>query len=467
MINTPSAYNFLTSWVSLRALPLIFCIYFYPTSVQAFSPAGGSGLSKSTDATIVQKFQSYDGKIIGQFQISGLKRTKEQAARWQMKSLEGSIFNSQTLAQDIQNLYNTGVLYDIEPFVSVSEENSQELRLVISLKDKWTLFPVGGGQGGGGSIIYGGGLYDSNLAGYFINAMVLGYNFNGVFSYDINLNQEYIAGTQTMGSFDWSSNVNPTIIHKKDGSAVGDYIWQRQQEQVMIGTHWAGPIRALVYASLYNDSILVRNGNINVSAYSGAQYRLQPKLIFGRANILNFLEEGGEFSVRPTFANFFGPVNNYESLELSYKNVSVLSHDSNLAFNVSGSLSSAVTSIYQFQVGGYTNVRGYIDNRQLGLYSTFANLEYRPKLFSTDIGLFDLGEAILQGCVFTDAGSAWGDSGLTGEAQNLQASFIWSAGVGIRLNFLHFAGAIMRLDVARTISPDEGSGFSFGVGQFF
>jgi outer membrane translocation and assembly module TamA len=30
-----------------------------------------------------------------------------------------------------------------------------------------------------------------------------------------------------------------------------------------------------------------------------------------------------------------------------------------------------------------------------------------------------------------------------------------------------FSGAILRLDLARTISPDEGLGFSFGIGQFF
>jgi hypothetical protein len=64
-------------------------------------------------------------------------------------------------------------------------------------------------------------------------------------------------------------------------------------------------------------------------------------------------------------------------------------------------------------------------------------------------------------------GSAFGDSSLTGDQGTKNIDFLWSAGLGFRANFLHFAGAIIRFDLARTVHPDEGLGLSFGVGQFF
>jgi outer membrane protein assembly factor BamA len=74
---------------------------------------------------------------------------------------------------------------------------------------------------------------------------------------------------------------------------------------------------------------------------------------------------------------------------------------------------------------------------------------------------------VVQGCLFTDAGSAWGDSSLTGETQAAQFHMLWSAGAGLRINMVKFAGAILRLDWAQTLSPNEGVGFSLGIGQFF
>jgi len=54
----------------------------------------------------------------------------------------------------------------------------------------------------------------------------------------------------------------------------------------------------------------------------------------------------------------------------------------------------------------------------------------------------------------------------TGDPTNFQADFLWSAALAFRFNFLYFAGAIMRIDLARTIHPDEGLGLSSGGSVF-
>jgi len=149
----------------------------------------------------------------------------------------------------------------------------------------------------------------------------------------------------------------------------------------------------------------------------------------------------------------------------SYKYVTVLPNQANFGFFVGATASTPAPSPYQPEVGGYYNLRGYIDSREVGPYNMYSSVEYRPLLMTTHLWIADL--LVIQGCLFTDAGSAWGDTTLTGESANLHPNILWSAGLGLRFNFLHFAGAILRLDAARTINPDEGFGISFGVGQFF
>jgi outer membrane protein assembly factor BamA len=122
---------------------------------------------------------------------------------------------------------------------------------------------------------------------------------------------------------------------------------------------------------------------------------------------------------------------------------------------------------FLYNVGGYYNVRGYSDMREFGRNMTFANFEWRPYLFEHRWKILWADLMVVQGCIFSDAGSAWGDSSLTGQSQESDFHPLWSAGLGLRVNMVKFAGAIARLDWARTISPDEGIGFSFGVGQFF
>jgi len=418
------------------------------------------------DKSIIENFKQYDGKIIGKTNIIGLRRTHERALLWIMKSTQGQIFSAEQLAKDKQIIENTGNLYDIFPSVKLSQDRTDQVDITIDLRDKWTLLPVFGSQGGGGSITYGGGVVESNLAGYLVNAQAIGYNYNGIFSYDLNFNQEYVAGTQTMAYVDWVNSINPTIIHNIDGSSAGNFTWQRQQEEFMVGTHLDGPIRLMLIGDLYYDNLLLVNA-VNVSTFSGSQYRAQPTVILGRSNIQGFLENGHELTFHTTAANFLGPVQAYQGIDGSFKKVYLLPHEGNFAYFIFAGGMSLAPPPYEYEVGGYANIRGYITDRQVGPYISYANMEYRPLLFKYRFSAPYIDLVAVQGCVFTDAGSAWGDSTLTGDQASKNINLLWSAGLGFRANFLHFAGAIIRMDLARTLHPDEGLGLSFGVGQFF
>ena len=166
----------------------------------------------------------------------------------------------------------------------------------------------------------------------------------------------------------------------------------------------------------------------------------------------------------PTSANVFSQSELYTQLVITYKKV-FLDQNTNYAmfFNL-GAMTSAPIP-YLFRLGGYDTVRGFSTNRALGRYYAINSLEYRPYLTRFSLPL--VGQTIVQGAVFEDGGMMWNSNDLSQSAEVNSQRGLLSAGVGLRLNVLRFAGAIMRIDAAQTISPSEGFGISLGVGQFF
>jgi outer membrane protein assembly factor BamA len=73
----------------------------------------GAGGLVQLDTSIEERFKNLDGKIVADVDILGLVRTKGQAVHWLMKTNSGKVFSSHQLAVDIQTLYNTANLYDI------------------------------------------------------------------------------------------------------------------------------------------------------------------------------------------------------------------------------------------------------------------------------------------------------------------------------------------------------------------
>ena len=184
----------------------------------------------------------------------------------------------------------------------------------------------------------------------------------------------------------------------------------------------------------------------------------------GRSDLTNFLEQGQELAFAPTTANFLDSKKQYSQLVVSYKRTFVFGNANIAAFASSGAMTRAAIP-YLFHLGGYDTVRGFSTNRAIGRYYLTEITEYRPYL-----GRFPLpiaGTTVLQGCVFEDVGAMFNSDDLSATRRVDSEVTLASAGIGVRFNFLRFAGAIVRIDVARTIHPDEGVGVGLGVGQFF
>jgi len=348
------------------------------------------------------------------------------------------------------------------------QQAPQQIDIELQLTDRWTLMPFGIAQAGGGSNNVGGGFYEANLFGYFAQVSGSYSVFDNVPSYDFNLFQEFFRDTNYIWGLDISGTGTPVSLQANNDSSLGSFTWARQQDQLLLGqklsTSWEPKIRLFSYFEYFRDHMVNDNGAPEVHVFTAAQYRVRPTLILGRSELTNFLEQGQEITLAPTAVNFLSSDLEYYQMVMTYKKV-FLQEDTNYAFFLNTGAMSKAPVPYLFHLGGFDTVRGFSTNRAVGRYYINDNLEYRPYLLRLFLPL--LGEVVSQGNVFTDGGIMWSSSDLAETRQVSSSLALLSAGAGLRLNFLRFAGAIMRLDVAKTITPNEGWGVSLGVGQFF
>lgn len=407
-----------------------------------------------------------DGLIIGEIRIEGLRWTKEKAVRWLLTQHEGEAFKADIWVKGIHNLYDTTVLYDVS--TTISRLASGQLLVVVRLADRWSLLPYGVFQAGGGSNNLGGGVFDANLFGYFTQVSASYNAFDSVSTYDFNLYQEFFLDTPFILGLDISQTGTPVTLQSNKGDVLGDFTWSRTQYQLLLGekieTHWEPKIRAFSYIEYFRDRMIENAGAPEARVYNHTQYRIRPTVILGRSELTNFLEQGQEITLAPTFSNFFDGHRNYETVVATYKRVFLAGNTNFAMFFNSGAMTSAPVP-YLFRLGGYDTVRGFSTNRAMGRYYVNDSLEYRPYLTRFKIPF--AGETVLQGNLFTDGALMWNSADLSKTRLVNSEISLLSVGAGVRFNFLRFAGAIVRIDFAKTITPEEGWGSAIGVGQFF
>jgi outer membrane protein assembly factor BamA len=371
---------------------------------------------------------------------------------------EGEFFSADKWRLGLQKLYNTQVLYDVQTAIEPHKE-SKTIAITITLRDKWTILPDLSISTGGGAGNFGIGIVDINLFGTFTRGNFNFSSYNGVSSYEVKLFQEWFLDTDYMFGVDIVRSGTPLSVLNSAGVVQESLVWVRDQQTLTLGRRFGSSVRLLVDFTHFIDLRLQNQGADLGIIPAGHQYSVLPKLILGRAHRSNYLEHGYELTLAPAFSNFLGGETPYSSGVASFKGVFILSERDNLGFLLSGGIQHPLTPAYQFHLGGLDSVRGFSNNRVLGNYYWSANVEYRPLIWVTRSSFFDIDMVAFQGCLFSDVGQMGG--GVTGNM------FLASVGAGLRVNFVKFAGAILRFDFAKTLAPDEGTGFSFGLGQFF
>lgn len=417
---------------------------------------------------VTQYFPQYDGRPIHQLQIHGIQRSRESIVRWMLGAQEGRPFNAEAWQNGIEHLYKTESVYDIHTQIT---EAGNEINIELTLEDKWTLFPYFDFQGGGGSASFSAGLFDANLLGTFTNVYAGGGYLDREYSYEFGASQKWFLQSTYALAANLAKVVQPIALQDSAGVPLANYTWERRREWIALGKqqgdrfYWELPIEA------YKDSIKNPASRTHGFVYDGmAQWKISPSIRLGKVLHSDYLEEGHELGLSVFDANPFNTNLDYHGGQISWKHVIFVPDTCNLAYYLSFSHMTSAPVAYQYRLGGFDSVRGFAMNRIFGLDSLRANFEYRATILTWKIPVFDLGRMVLQGALFTDAGESWNSAGIdsvTGANMQTGNRFLYSAGTGVRAILLHFANALVRLDVAKAVEPSEGYNVAFGVGQFF
>ena len=416
--------------------------------------------SSETRCISAGEYARFDGAPILAIRVHGLTRTSERTVRWLLGSQEGGRFDASEWEQGIRKLYNTQNLYgirtEIRPITRGLASDPQPIEIDINIQDRWTLLPQVYLQGGGGSTLVGGGVVDTNLGGDLIHGILGVAVLNGNYFYEAGLSKDYFLNTDLMLALDFSRRANPITLQDSAGIANQNFVWARSQLELQLGERIGRHVRLSGSFDLFEDTMVSMDPGTTATVYPFLQYRFRPKLVIGCSNLTDFLEEGGELTFAPSSTDFLDGASAYHQLVMTFKQTAILPRNINLAlFTGAGVMTSAPTP-YQFRIGGFDTVRGFGANRGIGTAYWNGNFEIRPTLLSGRIPVAGL--TALQGCLFTDAGWIEGAQGPLG---------LLSSGIGGRLIFAQFSNALIRIDLARTISPFEGAGLSFSLGQFF
>lgn len=413
---------------------------------------------------VQEDLSSYNGATVEKIEISGLNHTSERAVRLLFGLKEGDLFSSELWNTTTQKLYNTAVLYNVQTKIDyVGPQESKKIVLHLSVEERVALVPALALQASLGSTVVDFGVRHLNLGGYFTRAYVGLNSYNGDLGYKIRFFQEWFLDTDYIFEFEVSKLDFPTVQQDQSGVVLNQFTWSRSLQELLVGKRFGNKIRLLLTSQLFEDAMYSGSSSL---IFPQLQYRLEPKLILNRVNFGDYLDEGNELSIAPAFSNFFDANFSYSQAVIKYKQVTILPGEATFAYLVDARVMTSAPLPYQFQLGGLERIRGYSANRFFGTSSISTNVEFRPILYSANVPFFKflgergLGQVVVQGAGFTDFG--W-----IGSVQNSQYLGMVSMGAGLRIIFVNFARAILRVDVAQTISPNEGLGFSFGLGQFF
>jgi outer membrane protein assembly factor BamA len=451
----------------MRFLPLLLALVLFAAGISARASVAEPGAD-----VLAEYYPKYNGVLVTKIEITGLRRSRETMVRWLLGAREGEPFDAQRWQTGIEHLYKTESLYAIHSLVGRHIiDGREELWIQVSLEDKWTLFPYVDFQGGGGALALSGGLYESNLFGTFTNFYVGATYLDKDYGYELGLSQKWFLETTYSVAFELSKRQIPVSFENAAGLTLQNFAWNRAHQVLSVGKQNGEQVYWEFGFEAFRDSLVNANPRTSTFVFADrGQYRVAPALKLWKVSHSDYLEAGHELTMQIADANPTTSSMEYHSATASWKQVFFLPDTKNLAYYISASHMSAAPLSYQFRLGGFDSVRGFAMNRVFGLDIARTNLEYRSTFLKWEIPFFDLGPMVLQDCVFTDLGASWNSAGIDlVSLRNTQRDTRWlySAGLGLRAIFLHFADATARIDLAKALYPQEGFNVAFGIGQFF
>lgn len=405
--------------------------------------------------------------------IEGLFWTKPYVVMRELLFAEGERATIADIEESIQRLRNLSIFRIAEyqlldrrvplPDGTIPDdgENHRILRIVVD--ERWTLIPFGTFSSGGGTFSLTTGLYEINLFGRFIELGGQYQRFASTNSFALWASDPRLFGERLSlsGSIAQTNRIN--VFYDDDGELEGGHLRFRRSGQMSLSREWVKWLRTGISLALVDDRYSLDLIPDEIAELEQTRGLPEPAryLSFGfaaslgRINANSYLREGIRLTQSVAVADeAVGSTISFVDTVTEVRGFLILPLHTNVGFRAGVGTTSVDREEYEFFVGGFSPLRGFLHRRFRGTHFWYGNGELR-------IPSIDTRWLVLQHVGFIDAsGIADGPRALT-ELDGL------SSGIGIRILSPKVFSLIARIDYAWSLVGDGRSALSFGAGQFF
>lgn len=397
--------------------------------------------------------------------INGLTRTNTDVVTRELLVKQGDPVDRDKIEQSIQRLRNLRIFSSVDWYLR--EEETGKFTLIIQLAERWTLIPVAKFIQGGETQYYVLGLYNVNSFGRYLETGAQYESWNNQGGGVIWFREPRFMGQRIkLGADVWSVK-RPRALYAANGDEQGSYISLRRRLNVFLEKEFSDRVTFGLAAERIEDSIIATDNEAllepsvknHIDNFNDPKnLRLTLRALLGKLNHHSEFVQGRSVELSAGFTNeSLGSSETFHNIDLDAKAFWRPTENSNLAarFRYGSSDSESLTNYYY--LGGFENVRGYLDGQIRSQEFWQLNAEYRYSLLREKW-------YYLQVSGFSDVLQAiHPDSPIEQDNNDLFSS----AGIGLRIGSPKIYRFNLRMDLAIFTSHPATSRFSVGVQQFF
>jgi len=423
-------------------------------SAMAGSPAAAASRIRHQKTS----YDRYDGITVRHITFVGLKRTQPKLLKNYLDTNPGQPFDATIFQEDMRRIRNLELFEKIA--VSIRRIGNG-IDITIHLRDKWSLLPYANFVRGGGSYELVAGIYDVNLAGrlFMLDAMFV--LFDGKPSGMLYFKMDRLGGLPIALYADggYSRSLRTTYVERTNPSQTlvidsgwvnlmirwEPFVWAR------VGLWQKALWRNYEFARASNNRFYLPNdGRVSESGIV---------LSLGKTSYRNYMMQGLILNVwLSASTRLLGAQVTYQKVSWDARGYWILGpRAGNLAAWVEGGFMQGGTLADQFTLGSFSGLRGFKYAQFIGRSFVAGTIEYRSGLIATAFPIvakifhFMRGKTLRwQGVLFANLGTIAGSPHFaTSESGRLLSAI----GAGLRVVFVPFFKAVLRIDGAYTLTP--------------
>lgn len=393
-------------------------------------------------------------------------RTEAEVIRQLLDTRVGAPFDPAIWNDDLQRLRNTELFYDVRGAV---REDGDARHLTVHARNKFSLIPIFKYKQGGGTSLLTMGAYEVNLFDRLLEAGAQYENMDGNPGGVIWFRHPYLLSPDNHFGAELYVHTVGLPLLSLDGEEQAYFDNEERRFNMRLLHQWAPGMRFGMGFSLSTNDFLMDDSTVQRMQRNAAflaDHRLQsgrtvallPRAVFGRIDRSEFHVQGSEWTLQAELAHrILGSEFDFARAEIRWLGAWLPARDWNLAAQAQLGTKTGHEAQHKFYLGGLDTLRGFLDGQFRGDHYWLVNAELRPTLWSAP-------RMVVQGNVFADLAKTWDEQRFS--LNGFERPFV-STGAGLRIILPRIYRAVLRLDVARTLTPVRQTGIALGLQQFF